>query len=257
MIRRLALLALLALAFPALGAAQSVDAIFARGNEAFLGEDYQAAIEQYERLLEAGVADPDVEFDLATAHARLGRFGPAILHFERALALRPGDDDAEAGLTAARRILAERRAAEEGVGEILEGESLTDAVYGNFTEPVLAWGLVVFELLLVLTIVWFRRSRGGLRTGLALLLVVEALGLAAFGVGVLNKRGAFREGERGIVLVDRSELREGPDPRHPERGRLREGDAALVFEADETGEFVRVRVGEHQGWAERAAVGTI
>ncbi len=242
---------------PSLGLAQSTEEIFARGNEAFLAERYDDAIEQYERLLDAHVVDPDVEFNLATAQARLGRLGAATQHFERTLRLRPSDAEAEAGLQAARRILAERRAASEGVGEIIVSGGLSDAMYRGFTEPVLAWGLLALVVALLLSVVWFRRARRRLRVGLALLLVVESIATTAFAVGVMTKRGVFRDGAEGIVLVDRAALREGPDERHASRGQVREGDAATLLETDETGHYIRVRIGDERGWVARDAVGRV
>ena len=63
--------------------AQSLDRLFAAGNEAYFRGDYARAAANYERLVEAGVHDPDVYFNLATANARSGRYGRAVLFFER------------------------------------------------------------------------------------------------------------------------------------------------------------------------------
>jgi len=77
----------------ALGQGQTLGAMFSGGNEAFFRGDFAAAIGHYEQLVDAGVRDPDVYFNLATAYARHHDLGHAILYFERASRLSSSDDD--------------------------------------------------------------------------------------------------------------------------------------------------------------------
>ncbi|HJL01976.1 MAG TPA: tetratricopeptide repeat protein [Polyangiaceae bacterium LLY-WYZ-15_(1-7)] len=247
--------ALAALSFPGgLAQAQSLEAIFEEANGAYLEERWDEAVAGYERLVELGVADADVEYDLATAHAKAGRYGAAVRHYERALRLRPGDDGAEDALEAARALLAERRAAEEGVGEIETARGFGDALVRPFSEAGLAWTVLGAEALLFLTIALLFRARR--RLGVVLVLIVATLVFLASGFGLLAKRRAFAEGEPAVVLEDRAVLREGPDERHPARGEAREGDWATILERDDAG-FVLVEVGSRRGWVHEDAVGAI
>src|SRR5476651_761846 len=61
------------------------------------------AVSAYEALLAEGVRSPELETNLGAAYLRQGRRGPAALHFERALVLAPGDEDARADLQDLRR----------------------------------------------------------------------------------------------------------------------------------------------------------
>jgi hypothetical protein len=100
----LTLLACLSLASAA--RAESLERIWSAANEAYFRGDFAAAVKGYEQLEQAGVRDADVSFNLATAHARQGELGHAVLGFSRALWLRPGDDGAEEGLSAAQNVAA-------------------------------------------------------------------------------------------------------------------------------------------------------
>ncbi len=237
--------------------AQSLDTLFAEANEAAFAGRYDEAAQLYERLLDARVEDADVEFNLGTVHAQAGRLGHAILHFERALRIRPRDPEAERSLEQARRLIAERRARAEGEATIDTGGGIGAALARPFTEAGLAWALLALELLLLLSVVVAVSAERGSRrrVGSALLASLLLLGLAFTSFALVAERGLLHDGRDAIVLRDRATLREGPDPRAAPRGEAREGDWAVVL-GEEDG-FLRVRTGGNEGWAERDAVGAL
>jgi len=90
-----------------LGAAPSLaaqQAFFTEGNRLYQSEDYAGAIEVYERILEEGYESGVVYYNLGNAYFKLGRLGPAILHYERARRLMPRDGDVRANLDLARSL---------------------------------------------------------------------------------------------------------------------------------------------------------
>ncbi|HEX4385675.1 MAG TPA: hypothetical protein VH083_22095, partial [Myxococcales bacterium] len=87
--------------------------LFSDANAAYLSGDVQRATSSYEALVSEGVASATLETNLGAAYLRQGKRGLAALHFERALFLDAGDDDARADLTELRR----------GNVDKLEGES--------------------------------------------------------------------------------------------------------------------------------------
>lgn len=99
----LGLVALAALGFTA-GAALAQDEIVARGNAAYQEGDFAAALEAYEAVLESGYRSPGLEYNLANAYFKTGDLGRAILHWERARELAPGDEDIQANLDLARSL---------------------------------------------------------------------------------------------------------------------------------------------------------
>ncbi len=73
--------------------------------------DYEAAAAVWRTLLEEEAAGLDravLHYNLGNAEFRNGRLGRAMLHWERTLLLRPGDDDALANLALARELLGRR-----------------------------------------------------------------------------------------------------------------------------------------------------
>jgi hypothetical protein len=256
--RRLALgLSLLALCaalgLPAL--AQPMSDVFDRGNEAYFVGDYDDAIAAYQELVEAGVDDPDLEYDLGTAWAQKGQLGRAMVHFERALWLRPGDEEARASLDAATETLIERRVAREGEAELATSRSFVDALLRSVSEDGLAYALAGFHLLFfALVAALLATEREQVR--LALRVVTPLVGAVAvlLGLGLVLKAGVIgRTGEAAIVVADQVVLREGPTDAATERGTLREGDRVDIVGSHE--DFLRVRTeGGREGWASEGAI---
>ena len=233
----------------------SLQEVFEAANVAASRGDYQTAIAGYQRLVEAGVRDGDVYFNLATAFAQAGDYPRAILNFERALEIRPNDTKTRDSLRSAEQTLEETRAEAEGEAMIQRTSSMSEALYASFTEDALAYALVVANLVFFLCLGWSWAMRR--RKGLLIAIAVSAglaLGFCALGLGV--KAGMFRDGLRAIALDDRVSLREGPDARARVRGEARGGDRAEVIAVD--ADFLKLRVvSGAEGWAEAASVGLV
>lgn len=70
-------------------------------DSAYLKNDYQTAIEIYEGLLKQGEA-ADLYYNLGNSYYKVDNLGKAILNYERALLLEPGNDDIRTNLQIAK-----------------------------------------------------------------------------------------------------------------------------------------------------------
>ena len=77
------------------------DATKADGDSAYIKEDYAAAIQIYEALLKNGEA-ADVYYNLGNSYYKIGEIAKAVLNYERALLLNPGNSDIRFNLELAR-----------------------------------------------------------------------------------------------------------------------------------------------------------
>jgi tetratricopeptide (TPR) repeat protein len=91
-------------------AALSSDAekLFLEGNKFFQNKEYEKAIAAYEQLVNEGYEGTALYFNLGNAYYRTGKIGFAILFYEKALRLSPGDDDAAYNLTLANLRIIDR-----------------------------------------------------------------------------------------------------------------------------------------------------
>jgi tetratricopeptide (TPR) repeat protein len=85
-------------------AVESPNTMFFRGNTAYGEEKYAEAAVAYEQLLGAGLASGNLYFNLGNAYFKAGDVGRAILNYERARRLVPGDPDLIANLGYARSL---------------------------------------------------------------------------------------------------------------------------------------------------------
>jgi len=235
--------------------ASSLTSIFEAANLAASRGDYSGAVSNYRKLIDSGVHDPDVYFNLATTFAQSGDYARAILYFERAITLRPNDDKASENLRAAEQALEEIRAEAEGEATIQRSSSISDAVYGGISEDGLAYALLIGNFLFFLSLAWVS-LRGRRKAWLYSLLLTSAIVLLFCAVGLGAKAGVFRDGPRAVALKDHVVLREGPDPRARIRGDARAGDRGEVVDRDR--DFVKLRVVSGiEGWTAKSSIGFI
>lgn len=78
--------------------AQDFNQIFEEGNRFYQSGDYENAIEAYNRIIEAGYESAALYLNLGNTYFREGKIGYAILNYERALKLSPGDEDVKHNL---------------------------------------------------------------------------------------------------------------------------------------------------------------
>jgi len=247
---------LFAFLFSAPAAAQSLDALFVKANEAYLLGDAETAARGYEELIEAGVDDADVHFNLALCYNTLNQRGRAIVALERALRARPSDAEARDGLERARRALAESQAERRGEASFRTTPPLAEALFGTVAVDTLA-AVVLSANALLFGLLWMRRRepRATRRLTLAIAASVSFVVLATSGLGLGLRMGRLKEGREAIVIADGS-LKEGPDPRARGRGDAYEGLRVRIVERAEG--FARVRLEDGRtGWLTDAKLETI
>ena len=87
--------------------------IFQRANALYDGGEYERAAELYVQLVDAGMADASLFYNLGNAYYKLGAIGPAVLYYERARRLEPRDGDVNANLSLTRSLLRDRQFIDE------------------------------------------------------------------------------------------------------------------------------------------------
>ena len=222
--------------------------LFSDANAAYLSGDLARAVASYEALVAEGVASSELETNLGAAYLRLGRRGPAALHFERALFLDPGDDDARADLVEVRR----------GNVDKLEGES--DEAGGETLARVLAplpggsaaalfiafwcaaWILFALRLLRP-EIPWVATA-----SGVAFVLAILSAGIT-WGAAT-GRRMAL---QRAVIVAQSIPAHEGPAEKSISHFEVHEGTTVRV--EDTEGDYRRVKLANGlTGWVPSSAV---
>lgn len=253
MSRLLILIALAGLIAGPVVLAQDADALatFEEGNRLYAEGAYAEAVERYRSVEERGVVSSALYYNMGHAYFRLNRLGYAILYYERARRLRPGDPDLRHSLAVAR--------------------SRTDNQITRIPDPVwvVGWNRVVaalgvrglyaigllFYLLtagLIARRIWFGTPNDWIRRGIFVGIVGGAVFLgAAFWASV--ERASART---AVVLDTRAALHETADADADESYEVREGLVVDVL-AERPGWFeVRLPNGA-TGWIAADAVAEV
>lgn len=82
----------------AVGSFRAVAGEWENANQAYDQGKFGEAKGGYEKMIESGAGSANVYYNLANADFRLGAVGPAMLNYERALALHPRHPEAQANL---------------------------------------------------------------------------------------------------------------------------------------------------------------
>jgi tetratricopeptide (TPR) repeat protein len=71
----------------------ATSALFKKGNTEYAGAHYKEAITSYQKLVDAGYRSVAVYFNLGNAYYKTGEIPSALLYYEKARKLSPGDED--------------------------------------------------------------------------------------------------------------------------------------------------------------------
>ena len=93
-------LGVLAMAFPL----SAQDALFDEANLLYQNGDYAGALDRYHQILDDGYESSAVYYNIGNAFFKSGELGLAIINYERAARLAPGNDDILANLELARSL---------------------------------------------------------------------------------------------------------------------------------------------------------
>ena len=219
--------------------ARSPEERFVEAAVAYDGGEYADAIRLYQQLLRDGFMAAELYYNLGNAWYRQGDVGQAVLHYLKALYLRPRDADARHNLAFvmhdAGALAGEQGWVVQGFRRLSRGEWVTLAVIFWW----LTGGLVCLAL-------WMNRGTSwGLPIGVCLLLAVVSL------QGANVWRGLEQRPE--LVVVERGQDAlfaplEGSTPHFA----LPKGSIVRVDSATEG--WYRVRVGDRDGWVRQRAV---
>lgn len=141
--------------------------------EAYAKEDYTQAIELYESVLKSYGESAMVYYNLGNAYYKAGKVAPAILNYERALLLNPGDSDTRFNLQVARQKTVDKI---EPIGEffLTRWIGTVEDVYS--ADGWAKWGVASFLLfigclLLFFFSKWIRLKKIGFFAGICFLLI--------------------------------------------------------------------------------------
>jgi tetratricopeptide (TPR) repeat protein len=220
----------------------------AEANRLYEEGEFTEAAARYQALVDAGVQDGRLYYNLGDAHFKAGDLGRAILNYRRAQRLLPRDGDVAANLELARAQTLDRIEVEnEGaiiklVRRLIGWTTLDEAAIAALLLWIALCGLVTGA------IIWRGRRRALLYVA-GVVAILLFLGALSIGIKLLDERGR----PPAVVVAPEVAVRSGPGDDYLTEFTLHAG--AEVRLVERRGGWMRIALpGDLQGWAPSEAV---
>jgi hypothetical protein len=226
---------------------------FAEGNNAYTQGNYAAAIEAYNHIVQSGFENEWVFYNLGNAYFKQNRLGMAILCYEKAVRLAPGEKEIRENL---------EFASSRKVDKI-------EVPIDFFLIQWLKWFFNLFSLnqetgLVLLfsflgggaLILILARVTSQLRTLFFIMFLVFLGVTLLFGVSNFLRVYHFTHDQSGIVMVQKADILSGPAPENPVLFSLHEGTKVEVRQ--ESGDWFQINLPNGwSGWVRKNTLGLI
>lgn len=232
---------LAAVAFSSIAHAANAGSAFEQANAAFESGNDRAAVSQYAAILAHDGYSAPVLFNLGNAFYRSGRFGAAILNYERAQVLAPRDASIAANL----------RLAREKAGVPAPALNEVERAARILTPNTLAWtgSLALMTICLGIGLGQFfpRFTRAKIIIGVAAMTLLAVA--ACFAI-------RWPEFSRAIVITANAPARIAPAGTAAESFALKAGEPVTI--AKKYGQFVLARTADgRSGWVSEKEIGRV
>ena len=229
------------------------DDLFKDGNQLYQAGQYQAALEKYSQIANLGQESSALYFNMGNCYYKLQDVGRAILFYERALRLSPGDEDVQTNLSIAQLATPDKieRQPDFVLTRVVQA-------YCHLLPETIQVGLVLGLYVAVMAglILWVltRGRRIGSWAGraslvLAVLLLLAGSSLAGRGWEERNRRDA-------VILASKVDVMSAPGAQAVEVFSLHAG--AKVTLDRSSGDWVEIILPDRKsGWVKREALEAI
>jgi hypothetical protein len=213
-------------------------------NDLYKNNQYQSAIDVYNKVVEHGYEGTSLYYNLGNAHYRLGKVGYAILFYEKALKYSPSDEDTKHNLALAKLNIKDKvdELPPFFIFNIWEGLLSSFSISGwTFS------AYIIFILLLVFIVAYFfsnssTQQRISFFTGVAIsvLLILSIIFLAV----KMNKEYNVKD---GIIVENVVTVKSSPDNSSKDEFIVHEG-LKVRFE-DKVDDWIKIRLTDGKvGW---------
>ena len=220
-----------------------LERLFIQGNEAYANGQFLDAVEAYQNAIDStGKSSPTLLFNIGNAYYQLQDFPSALLAYERALTLEPGNPDILANL---QKIIDQSD---------LERPEYSIAQEFAYTLPVNTWLLLLIigsaTTVIAGILAWYAPRLSPIPS-LALYLSIPLMLLAISGLFTWKK-----DFHRGLILIPETELRVAPTESANALSNLSNGTWVEVLETHQPYHYIRTP-DKQEGWVKDVTVGKV
>ncbi len=234
-----------------ISAQESAASLYNEGNRLYREGRYQESVEKYELITAMGVHNSRVYYNLGNAYFRLGKIGKAILAYERAKRLSPGDEDILANLEFVNMLKSDKPSASDTNPLIYFLRLLRDLFSPD--ELALAFSFALFAVAALLSLAIIRGRIGTRIAAIAIVLVVICI---FSGTLLAFSAHSLRPGDAAVVMAEEIDAMSGPAEDYIKIFTLHEGTKVYIQRYSEDWVLIRLENGLG-GWVRGEAMEVI
>jgi|Deesub1362A_J573_1020465.scaffolds.fasta_scaffold06135_3 tetratricopeptide (TPR) repeat protein len=216
------------------------------GNELYRKGNYFGAVKKYEKIIEKGVKNHIVYYNLGNAYFKLGEIGEAILWYKRARKINPMDKDVLYNLEFARKRRKGGKTEGSRILNIVKRKILSLGV--NFLVGV---SIFLYLGIIGLGVRYFFKKEERIKK---IMIIIGSVLVIVVGVSVFNIKTLTQN--EGVVLTRIGEIRSGPGEGYSLIVNLYEGEEFIILE--EYKGWVKILTQEKiEGWLKKETIGVV
>lgn len=226
------------------------EALWQMGNTAYNEGKWAQAEEYYTRIIEQGQYSAALYYNLANAHFKQEELGKALLYYNRALRLRPADEDIRHNLEYA------EQSTKDSIEEIPEFFLKTWIKSLRGALSCTAWSILSLILLvaaLAFALIYLLAQRLSLRKMGFYLMATASLLFVVATAFAWSERNMLVERNEAIVMNTAVSIKSSPDRSATELFVLHEGTKVTIDETIDGWAEVRIADGR-KGWIEQERI---
>jgi Tetratricopeptide repeat/Bacterial SH3 domain len=250
---RISLVVLWLLGTPAWAQESGVRQFLEAGNQSYAQGNFKAAIEQYEKIVQIPFVNEVAYYNLGNAYFKDGQLGKAILYYEKAHRLSPGDREIADNLSFAKMRISDK------VEKPPEGFLVTQSTR--------LLNLLPLDVETFLAVICFVAANGcftlfvlGPSPSLSRLALYASFGLLAlfllFGASNLFRIYQSETAREGVILTDKVDVLSGPSTDNPTLFSIHEGLKVRI--ENEVQDWLQISLENGwNGWVKKETLGVI
>lgn len=215
--------------------------------ELYTNGNYEEASAKYEYLLNSGINNHIIYYNLGNCYFKLGQLGKCILFYRKAQKLKPADSDINFNLNfvRSRRVDEIKRAEIPKVFKFF----VTILTYPDIDILVIISSALYFGIISIVCVSLFRKVRGNtIKIGLSIVLGI-VLALVLLNLARLNR-------QEGVVLAKVVDVRSGPSQEYTLIFTIHEGMEVRILE-EQNGWLKIILPDGLGGWIKADQIGKI
>lgn len=247
------LLAIILWQSPPVSASGLTDSLVLAGNQFYLGREYSRAIDCYTRVISLGYEGSSLFYNLGNAYFKQNDMPRAILYYEKARILDPGDDDIRQNLAIANSRIVDKI---DSIPDFFLKRWISGLADSLSSDRWALLSVILFALSLAALFVYnvgrgYRIRKMSFWAGMILL----ALSLTGL-IMMQNRKQNIRQSNSAIIMTPVVNVKSSPDEQGTSVFMLHEGTRVMLMDSVQHWKEVKIPDG-NKGWVPDSVLAVI